>query len=162
MNATIPKPFRSCYIAGETAVLAVHAPDASAISVIFGNAQLKLAKDGEGGMWRGRISTDNLLGSVRFTVFADDADGTTALASGTFTVRCAGRSKMRDVVDKIDEAISTWGTNPNRSLSVEGINITYKTLDELLAVRAQYVARAEAEEGGRPLTVGPQVMEVHF
>ena len=66
------------------------------------------------------------------------------------------------MIDKIDEAIRTWGTNPNRSIAVEGINITYKSLDELLAVRAQYVQRAEEQESGKVLTGGLRVMEVRF
>lgn len=162
MNAKLSTPFNPSYIAGETASLAVDAPAAAAVEAVFGNSSIKLAKD-DAGIWRGRIPTAKLLGPVRYTVFAEDADGnTSAVAHGSFTVMCAGRSKLRDVIDKIDEAIRTWGTNPNRSISAGEINITYKTLDELVAVRAQYVQRAEEEETGRALTGGVRVMEVHF
>ena len=66
------------------------------------------------------------------------------------------------MIAAIDEAVRTWGTNPNHSISVGEISITYKTLDELLAVRAQYVQRAEEEENGRSLTGGLRVVEVCF
>ena len=154
-------PFKASYYAGETAKIAVEATGATAVDVVYANSKVALAEDG--GVWTGAIPTDNLAGRVNYTVFAKDADGNTeAVAHGAFTVRCAGRSPLRDVVDAIDKAVRTWGTNPNRSLTVGEISITYKSLDELLAVRAQYVQRAEEEESGRALTGGLRVVEVCF
>lgn len=154
--------FKPQYIAGETVKVTVEMADADSVTVVYGNSSIKLTHD-DGGVWTGKIPTDKLIGKVRYTIFANDAEGgTEAIAHGEFAVMCAGRSPLRDVIDKIDEAIRTWGTNPNRSIAVEGINITYKTLDELLAVRAQYVQRAEEQESGRVLTGGLRVMEVCF
>ena len=159
--SAIATGFKDFYYAGETARLVVDAASAASVSVVFGNGKLELANDG--GVWSGNIPTDTLSGRVNWTVFAKDAEGlTTAIAHGSFFVRCAGRSPLREVVEKIDEAMRTWGTNPNRSISVGEISISYKTLDELLAVRAQYVQRAEEQESGRALTGGLRVVEVCF
>ena len=161
MSAQVTTHFKACYFAGETARIEVDAAGARAVSVVYGNSMLNLTD--YGGTWGGSIPTKDMVGQVNWTVLVEGADGlTTAVAHGTFTVRCAGRSKLRDVVDAIDEAIRTWGTNPNRSIAVGEINITYKSLDELLAVRAQYVQRAEDEERGRPLTGGLRMVEVVF
>lgn len=154
--------FRDVYFAGETATVTVDAPQAESVSVVYGDSMANLHRDGDG-PWSADIPTDRLVGSISWTLFAKYPDGrTTALAHGVFRVRCAGRSKLRDVVEKIDEAIRTWGTNPNRSISVGEIRIDYKSLDDLLAVRAQYVQRVEEEENGRALTGGPRIVEVAF
>lgn len=161
MSAQVSQ-FKPQYFVGETVKVSVKIADADSVTVVYGNSSIKLTHEGEDA-WIGKISTDNLIGKVQYTIFAnDDEGGTEAIAHGSFTVCCAGRSPLRDVIDKIDEAIRTWGTNPNRSIAVEGINITYKSLDELLAVRAQYVQRAEEQESGKVLTGGLRVMEVRF
>lgn len=161
MSAEVSQ-FKPQYFAGETVKVSIKIADASSVTIVYGNSSIKLAQDDEG-VWSGKIPTDNLIGKVQYTIFANDADGgAEAIAHGSFTVRCAGRSPLRDVIDKIDEAIRTWGTNANRSISVGEINIVYKSLDELLAVRAQYVQRAEEQESGRILTGGLRVVEVCF
>jgi len=153
--------FKAQYFAGETARVAVEAADAASVSVVYGNSKIELSN--ADGVWTGSIPTTALVGRVNYTVFATNAEGDSeAVAHGSFVVRCAGRSPLRDVVDKIDEAVRTWGTNPNRSISVGEISISYKSLDELLAVRAQYVARAEEQESGAALTGGLRVVEVCF
>ena len=161
MSANITTAFKTSYFAGETARIAVLAPDAASVRVVCGDASVDMVA--AEGVWTGDIDTAKLTGRVPWTVLATDAQGLTcALAHGEFTVRCAGRSKLREVIAAIDEAVRTWGTNPNRSIAVGEIQITYKSLDELLAVRAQYVQRAEEEESGRALTGGLRVVEVCF
>ena len=161
MSAEVSQ-FKPQYFAGETVKVSVKIADASSVTVVFGNSSINLAQ-GDEGVWTGKIPTDNLIGKVQYTIFANDNDGgAEAIAHGSFTVCCAGRSPLRDVIDKIDEAIRTWGTNANRSIAVGEINIVYKSLDELLAVRAQYVQRAEEQESGKFLTGGLRVVEVCF
>lgn len=160
--AELTNPFKTTYIAGETARLAVTAPDAAAVSVVVGAATVNLTAQAGGG-WTASITTANMIGRVRWSVMVTDADGSVeCLARGTFSVCCAGRSPLRDVIDKIDEAVKTWGTNPNRSITVGEISISYKNLDDLLAVRAQYVQRAEEQENGISLTGGLRIVEVKF
>jgi len=157
----VTETFKSQYFAGETAKIAISAPNAAGVSVVYGSSSLNLTQ--ADGVWSGNIPTAALVGPVNWTAFVKDASGgVEAVGHGTFFVRCAGRSPLRDVVSKIDEAVRTWGTNPNRSIAVGEINITYKTLDELLAVRAQYVQQAEAQESGKVLTGGLRTVEVKF
>lgn len=154
--------FKATYVAGETARIAIAAADAAAVRVVVGVDTYNLTAD-ESGHWSATVPTAKMIGPVRWSVMVADADGgVECLASGAFVVRCAGRSPLRDVIDAIDNAVKTWGTNPNRSISVGEISIQYKTLDELLAVRAQYVQRAEEQESGRALTGGLRVVEVKF
>lgn len=155
--------FRARYYAGETARIAVEADGAESVTLVVGASTVALER-GADGAWRGCVATDGLLGTVRWTAFAAFADGSReAVAHGSFAVVCAGRSPLRDVVDAIDEAIRTWGTNPNQSISVGEVNISYKTLDDLLAVRSQYEQRAVAQEtGSASASGGVRVMEVRF
>nr|DAE45073.1 MAG TPA: hypothetical protein [Caudoviricetes sp.] len=159
--SALAEKFKDTYYAGETAQIAVAADAATSVEVVYGNAKIALAL-ADDGLWKGSIPTSALIGRVVWTVFAVIDGCTVALAHGAFTVLCAGRSPLRDVIDAIDEAVRTWGTNPNRSIAVGEINITYKSLDELMAVRAQYVQRAEEQENGRSLTGGLRVVEVCF
>lgn len=159
--ANLMTAFKASYVAGETATVSVQATEAAAVVVIVGAGSTNLAN--VDGVWSAKVPTAKLVGRVRWSVMVTGTDGTVScLARGVFTVVCAGRSPLRDVVDKIDEAVRTWGTNPNRSISVGEIRIDYKSLDDLLAVRAQYVQMAEEQENGRSLTGGLRVMEVRF
>ena len=158
--SALAEKFKDTYYAGETAKIAVAADAATSVEVVYGNAKIELAL--ADGLWKGSIPTSALIGRVSWTVFAVIDGCTVALAHGDFTVLCAGRSPLRDVIDSIDEAVRTWGTNPNRSIAVGEINITYKSLDELMAVRDKYVQRAEEQENGRSLTGGLRVVEVCF
>ena len=154
--------FKASYVAGETAKLKVAAGTAASVYAVIGKDTVNLTNDGSG-IWSAAVATTAMVGTVRWSVMAKDDDGAVeCIGRGQFVVCCAGRSPLRDVIDKIDEAIKTWGTNPNRSISIGEIRIDYKTLDDLLAVRAQYVQMAEAQESGRSLTGGLRVMEVKF
>lgn len=155
--------FRAKYFAGETAKIAVGAEGATSVRAVVGASSFALAE--YDGVWSATIPTASLVGRVQWTVFVTDPAGGVTVpdgGSGSFVVLCAGRSKKRDIVDAIDKAIETWGTNPNRSLSVGEISITYKSLDELLSIRAQYVQQAEAEELGRASSGGVRAVEVCF
>lgn len=154
--------FKTTYVAGETAKAAVTAPDAVSVVAVVGADTVTMTRD-SGGAWVARVPTAAMIGKVRWSIMATQADGSVeCLAQGAFIVTCAGRSPLWDVVEKIDEAVKTWGTNPNRSISVGEIRIDYKSLDDLLSVRAEYVQRAEAQECGRALTGGLRVVEVKF
>lgn len=156
--------FRPRYYAGETAVVVVEAADATAVRVAFGSSEVSLASDGSG-VWSGAIPTAGKVGRVPWTVFVTDAGGCVSVPDGghgSLVVACAGASAKWEVVAAIDRAMQTWGTNPNRSISVGEISITYKSLDELLSIRAQYVQQAEAEERGVAGSGGVRAVEVRF
>ena len=154
--------FKASYVAGETAKLVVQAADAITVSAVVGASTVVLTNAGNG-VWAASVPTAALNGRVCWSVMVTDATGDVeCIARGAFAVCCAGRSPLRDIIDKIDDAVRTWGTNPNRSISVGEIRIDYKSLDDLLAVRAQYVQRAEEQESGRTLTGGLRIVEVKF
>ncbi len=156
--------FQARYYAGETAKIAVEATDATVVKVAFGLSEVALTNDGNG-LWSGAIPTTGKVGRVLWTVFVTDSDGAVSVPDGghgILFVVCAGMSAKWAVVDAIDKAIQTWGTNPNRSISVGEISVTYKSLDELLSIRAQYVQQAEAEEQGRASSGGVRTVEVCF
>lgn len=160
----IATSFRARYYAGETAEVSVEAAGASAVRAVVGPSEVALS-DAGGGLWSASVPTAPLVGRVTWTVFVTGADGTVSVPEGgrgSFAVLCAGRSARRDVVDAIDRAVETWGTNPNRTVSVGEVSISYKSLDELLAVRARYVQMAEAEETGRASSGGVRAVEVRF
>lgn len=156
--------FKARYYAGETAKVAVEAEDAATVKVVCGSSEVVLSGDGAG-LWSGTVPTAGKVGRQVWTVFVTRADGSVEVPDGGhgfFFVVCAGMSAKWAVVDAIDKAIRTWGTNPNRSISVGEISVTYKSLDELLSIRAQYVQQAEAEEQGRASSGGVRAVEVRF
>ncbi len=156
--------FKARYFAGETAKVKVSAPSASAVFVVVGSSQYDLTKNDSSDIWSLVLPTAALsAGRVNWTLFVKNADlSVEALAHNSFTILCAGVSPKRQIIEKIDEAIRTWGTNPNRTISVGEINISYKSLNELLAVRAQFIQQAEAEETGAAKSGGVRMVEVHF
>lgn len=159
--ATLTKSFNARYVAGETARVTVEDETATAVKVVCGASEYSL--ENADGVWSAAIPTASLVGCVRFAIFVTDSEGdVTALASGSFLVSCAGRSPKRAIVEQIDAAIQSWGTNPNHSIQVGELSITYKSLSELLAIRAQYVQQAEEEETGSSATGGVRMVEVCF
>lgn len=157
--------FKARYYAGESAKIAVEATDATAVKVVCGSSSYSLSESEDDGVWSASIPTDSLVGRMVWTVFVTLSDGSAEVPDGgrgAFLVLCAGRSPKWEVVEKIDEAIRSWGTSPNRSISIGEISITYKSLDELLAIRAQYVQQAEAEESGASPSGGVRMVEVCF
>lgn len=160
MNASGLVLFKPFYFAGETAKVAVTI-DAASVSVVYGSSSVALTKTND--TFEGKIETATLIGETHYTVLATNTAGETeAIAHGSFVVRTAGRSKLREVIAAVDEAIKTYGTNPNKSINVGEIAITYKDLSELLAIRSHYEQLAQAEEQGKVLTGGLQVVRVRF
>lgn len=161
--SAVTTAFKARYYAGESAKIAVEATDATAVKVVCGSSSYSLSEDD--GVWSASIPTDSLVGRMVWTVFVTLSDGSVEVPDGgrgASLVLCAGRSPKWEVVEKIDEAIRSWGTSPNRSISIGEISITYKSLDELLAIRAQYVQQAEAEESGAASSGGVRMVEVCF
>lgn len=137
---------KSSYIQGETAVFSV--PDGGELSahVLIGLQSHPMARDG--GKWVARISTQGMLGNVRYAVFVANNDGTTcSVESGRFAVR-ALVSKYRAVVDEILKALEGVATNGKYSVTVGEISLTDKTFDEMMKALSFYRGLAEEEEEG--------------
>ena len=71
-------------------------------------------------------------------------------------------SKYRAVVAAIETALQNWGNNPNQSISVGEISISYKSYDDLLAILAYWRNRVKADEEGTQPAGGVQFMKVRF
>ena len=114
--------------------------------------------------WSVSIGDDDLgdiSGQCRWVAMANSPNGSAVIANGSIYIRPLV-SKWRDYVTAIDSAIQTWSANPNHTITVGEISITAKTLDDLLALRADYLAKANADENGRTVSTGPRVMKVRF
>jgi hypothetical protein len=68
------------------------------------------------------------------------------VASGTLAVSKL-TSDYRAALAAVDAAIASFSSNPNHSITVGEIAITYKTLDDLLALRSYYAGLVAADEG---------------
>lgn len=137
--------------AGETLAVSVPVPSGtvSADVRLTGGASVALAVDGAGTA-SGTVSaavTLALPASARWGVFATGADGSVScVASGTLAVSKL-TSDYRAALAAVDAAIASFGSNPNRSITVGEISITYKSLDDLLALRSYYAGLVAADEG---------------
>lgn len=127
-------------------------------------SELAATKNSDG-TFTATTATDTLAGFsglTRWIVYATTSSGTVVLASGRFYIRPIV-SRYRAVVAAIETALQNWGNNPNKTISVDSINITYKDRDDLLGVLAYWRGRAEADENGiAPQTGGVKIVKVRF
>lgn len=153
---------------GETLTGVWTAPDGATAVVVkladgAKNAEVAATDNGDG-TWTATATAETLAGfsgATRWIVYATTASGTEAIASGAVYVRPLV-SKYRAVVAAIETALQNWGNNPNKTISVDSINITYKDRDDLLGVLAYWRRRAEEDETGQPKTNGPKFVKVRF
>lgn len=96
-----------------------------------------------------------LTGRVRWVAFASKGDETSVIANGELYIRPLV-SPHRAVIAAIDEALKSWDTNPNHTVTVGEITITAKTRDDLIKARAFWQGRADADEAGTKVTSGPR------
>ena len=67
-------------------------------------------------------------------------------------------SKWSAVLTAVDAAIATWGTSDQRSLSIEGMSISFKSLDELLKLRAFCTHEINRDTGNKR----PHILRTRF
>lgn len=122
------------------------------------------ATDNGDGTWDATATAETLAGfsgATRWIAYATTASGTEAIGSGEIYIR-ALVSKYRAVVAAIETALQNWGNNPNQSISVGEISISYKNYDELLGALAYWRDRVKADENGTQPTGGVQRVKVRF
>lgn len=154
---------------GETLTGTWTAPDgATAVTVKLsdGAKATEVAATANGdGTWTATATAETLAGfsgATRWIVYATTAGGTEAIASGAVYVRPLV-SKYRAVVAAVENALQNYGNNPNKSITVGDMSITYKDYDDLLSILAYWRRRAEADETGQqPKTKGPKFVKVRF
>ena len=108
------------------------------------------------------ISLAGFSGATRWIAYATTPDGTEAIANGSIYIR-ALVSKYRAVVAAVEKALENYGNNPNKSIQVGELSITYKDYADLLNILAYWRSRAEADENGmQPKTGGVRFLKVRF
>lgn len=124
---------------------------------------------GTAGVWTLALSSAQTLtvptGRVRFDALATQTVGeavaqVVCVDSGVIAVTASPLtvSKWSAVLTAVETAIATWGTNDQRSMSIEGMSISYKSLDELMKLRAFAKAEIERDTGNRK----PRIVRTRF
>lgn len=153
---------------GETLTGTWTAPDgATAVTVKLsdGAKATEVAATANGdGTWTATATAETLAGfsgATRWIVYATTASGTEAIASGAVYIRPLV-SKYRDVVAAIDKTLQNLASNPNRSITVGELQVTYKDGDDLQKQRSHFLELAVAEEEGRKPAGGIQLIKTRF
>lgn len=128
------------------------------------SATVAATQNGDG-TWTATATAEALAGfsgATRWIAYATTPDGTEAIANGSIYIR-ALVSKYRAVVAAVEKALENYGNNPNKSIQVGELSITYKDYGDLLNILAYWRKRAEADENGTPpQTGGVQFLKVRF
>ena len=145
---------------GESLAADFKADGATGLTVNLANGttakNFTATKDGD--LWHFAAAPADLkgiTGRVRWVAFAAKGDETSVIANGELYIRPLV-SPHRAVVAAIDEALKSWDTNPNHTVTVGEITITAKTRDDLIKARAFWQGRADADEAGTKVTSGPR------
>lgn len=142
--------------AGATAVVVKLADGAK-------NAEVAATANGDG-TWTAKADAATLAGfsgATRWIVYATTPDGVEQIAFGAVYIRPLV-SKYRAVVAEIENALQNWANNPNHSISVGELQITYKDRADLLDILAYYQRKAAADENGTTPTGGVQLIKTRF
>ena len=142
--------------AGATAVVVKLADGAK-------NAEVAATANGDG-TWTAKADAETLAGfsgATRWIVYATTPDGVEQIAFGAVYIRPLV-SKYRAVVAAIENALQNWANNPNRSISVGELQITYKDRADLLDILAYYQRKAEADENGVQPAGSVQLIKTRF
>jgi hypothetical protein len=111
--------------------------------------------DDEAGGWTVTLTATQTLtltaGLLAFDALVTKAGVSTAVDRGSIRVLPSPLtvSKWQSVLTSTDAAIATWGSNENRSFSVDGMSLSYKSLDELLHLRAVCIREIKRDTGIR-------------
>lgn len=150
---------------GETLAGTFEAPDNATAVIVKLSDGSKLetftATKGTDGVWTASITTSGFCGQTRWNAIATAPDGTTVVANGSIYIKPLV-SKFRAYVSACETALQNYGNNPNKTISVGDISITYKDRDDLLAIIAYWRGRAEADENGTAASSGPRIMHGGF
>jgi hypothetical protein len=154
---------------GETLTGTWTAPDgATAVTVKLSdgakNAEVAATANGDG-TWTATATAETLAGfsgATRWIVYATTASGTEAIACGAVYIRPLV-SKYRAVVAAVETALQNYGNDPNKTITVGELSITYKDYADLLSILAYWRRRADEDETGQPPKAnGPKFAKVRF
>ena len=110
--------------------------------------------DGEGGFTVALTAAQTLTmtaGILAFDAIATKGSVSTAVDRGQITVRPSPLtvSRWQSVLTAVEDAIAGFAGNTNRSMTVDGMSVTYRSLDELLNLRAFCVKQIARDKGSR-------------
>jgi len=144
--------------AGESVGVTASVPEGTASASLRFTGGQTFPLDVSGTSATGTISpavTLALPRNCRYYLYVTDGAGFVSCTfSGTMTVAKL-TSDYRAALAAVDAAIAAYGSNPNKSITVGEISISYRSLDDLLALRSHYaglVAADEAADGETPVS----------
>jgi len=154
--------------AGETLIGTFAAPQGTTAVVVklsdgVHEAMINAVDNGDG-TWTATATSETLAGfsgETKWIVYATTPDGSEAIANGAIYIRPLV-SRYRAVVAAIENALQNWANNPNRSISVGELQITYKDRADLLDILAYYQRKAEADENGVQPAGSVQLIKTRF
>lgn len=126
-------------------------------------AEVAATANGDG-TWTATATAEVLAGfsgKTTWRVFATSASGSDVIATGAVYIRPLV-SKYRAVVAAIDKTLQNLASNPNRSITVGELQVTYKDRDDLQKQRYDFLKWAVAEEEGREPAGGVQLIKTRF
>ena len=96
-------------------------------------------------------------GAVRFVAYVTETatDNVYAVDSGTIAVTASplATSSYTAALTACDTAIADYAANPHGSFAIDGMNVTYRSFDQLMKLR-NYLKSLIAEElGNRPIRI---------
>ena len=153
---------------GETLTGTWTAPDgATAVTVKLADgakeATIEATANGDR-TWTATATAETLAGfsgATRWIVYATTPDGVEQIGFGSVYIRPLV-SRYRAVVAAIETALQNWANNPNRTITVGELSITYKDRADLLDILAYYQRKAAADENGTTPTGGVQLIRTRF
>jgi len=88
-------------------------------------------------------------GPIRFVGMATKAGVATCIDSGVLTLIAnpALPAPSAATLAAIDAAIATYAANPHQSISVDGVSTSFRSLSDLMDLRAHYADRVARETG---------------
>ena len=153
---------------GETLTGTFTAPDGATAVTLKLSDGVKSAEvsaiHNDDGTWTATATPTTIAGfsgATRWIAYAETPDGSEAIADGEIYIR-ALVSKYRAVVAAVENALQNWANNPNRSISVGELQITYKDRADLLDILAYYQRKAEADENGVQPAGSVQLIKTRF
>lgn len=153
---------------GETLTGTWTAPDgATAVTVKLADGAKEATVDATANgdrTWTATATAETLAGfsgATRWIVYATTPDGVEQIGFGSVYIRPLV-SRYRAVVAAIETALQNWANNPNRTITVGELSITYKDRADLLDILAYYKRKAAADENGTTPTGGVQLIKTRF
>lgn len=153
---------------GETLTGTFRAPDGATaveIKLADGAKSATVAATANGdGTWTATATAETLSGfsgATRWIVYATTPGGVDEIAHGEIYIKPLV-SKYRAIVAAVENALQNYANNPNKSITVGELSITYKDRADLLDILAYWRKRAKEDENGTPPAGGVQFVKVRF